>query len=136
MSKSNLQKTADDLFNQTKHNVLFGVKSKGEFFTSENSAQLACVKDEKPVKFVRGQVTEAAPEATKPAKVERLNAKDTIEAVKRTTTGEELDTLAEGEDRKSVLAEIALQREVLAASEKNAGETPQAEPTTDPETEK
>lgn len=52
MSKEiNLQQTADKLFASTKHTVLYGVASCNEFFTSENSANNACKKGEKPVKF-------------------------------------------------------------------------------------
>lgn len=135
MSKSNLQKTARDLFSQTNHKVLFGVASSGEFFTSENSAKLACAKDETPVKFIAGQEAEASPQAAKTAKAERLNAKATIEAVKSATTIEELDTLSEGEDRKSVLVEIELQREALAAAETTGQDgDPETKPA-DPEAE-
>lgn len=58
MSKETLKQTADKLFTSTSHTVLFGVASCNELFTSENAANNACKKNEKPVKFVKKEKVE------------------------------------------------------------------------------
>lgn len=135
MSKETLRQTAEKLFATTAHEVLFGVASVNEFFTTENLAQLACKKGDKPIKFSRSdfEAQEAGKEAPKETKsdVKKTypdNAKNTIAKIKATTTLEALAEFeTENEDRATVLSEIEKQKaELIAKLEvkaENVGDT-------------
>lgn len=72
MSKEiNLKQAADNLFAATTHTVLYGVASCNEFFTTENAANNACKKNEKPVKFQKSLKAAKAQQTTEQNKTEQ-----------------------------------------------------------------
>jgi hypothetical protein len=120
MSKDTFKQAADALFASTAHNTLWA-NPKGEFFTSENTGNLSLKPGQKLSKFERTVAAEATEEnASKVAKV--LNAQETINAILKTTSLEELKAF-EADERKTVKAEYQTKHAELTAAINVVGET-------------
>lgn len=94
MGKVNLEQTAEKLFAKTTHQMLYGVASCNEFFTSENLAVMACKKGEKPVPFERLKVQNNGKKIVDEVVSE---LKDKITAIRGATSLDDLEAFKEDE---------------------------------------